>query len=97
MIQTSGSAVNILTEDDFGITYYIENAQQFWSGTFRHTFHTLQLLVRQKKLTILYCGPSNLTPEIDDILRLPSDGSATLSVLDTALRRFVYLCASYHG
>jgi hypothetical protein len=46
---------------------------------------------------ILYCGLSNPTPEIDDVLRLPSDGSATLSVLDTALRRFISLCASYHG
>ncbi|KAG8216067.1 hypothetical protein J3R82DRAFT_8067 [Butyriboletus roseoflavus] len=65
MIQTSVSAVNMLAEDDFGITYYIENAQQFWS-------------------------------ELDDILRLPSDDSATLTMLDTALRRFVSLCASYH-
>lgn len=36
-------------------------------------------------------------PELDDVLRVPSDGSATLSMLDTALRRFVSLCASYHG
>lgn len=35
--------------------------------------------------------------ELDDVLRVPSDGSATLSMLDTALRRFVSLCASYHG
>lgn len=64
-VQTSGSKVNILAEDDFGIVYLIENAQQFWS-------------------------------ELDDVLRVPSDGSATLSMLDTALRRFVSLCASYH-
>ena len=44
MIQAVDSAVNMLAEDDLGITYYIENAQQFWSGTFRHTLHTLQLL-----------------------------------------------------
>ncbi|KAG1769817.1 hypothetical protein EDD22DRAFT_770686 [Suillus occidentalis] len=55
----------MLAEDDFGIVYLIENAQQFWS-------------------------------ELDDVLRVPSDGSATLSMLDTALRRFVSLCASYH-
>ncbi|KAH7882997.1 hypothetical protein F5I97DRAFT_1978361, partial [Phlebopus sp. FC_14] len=52
-------------EDDMEITYFIENAQQFWS-------------------------------ELDDVLRVPGDGSATLSMLDTALRRFVSLCASYH-
>ncbi|KAG9308274.1 hypothetical protein JVU11DRAFT_12037 [Chiua virens] len=63
MIQTS-PAVNMLAEDEFGITYFIENAQQFWS-------------------------------ELDDILRF-SGGSATLSMLDSALRRFVSLCASYH-
>ncbi|KAF8452541.1 hypothetical protein L210DRAFT_3518904 [Boletus edulis BED1] len=65
MIQTLDSAVNMLAEDHLGITYYIENAQQFWS-------------------------------ELDDILRLPSDGSATLSMLDTTFRRFASLCASYH-
>ncbi|KAG1737559.1 uncharacterized protein EDB91DRAFT_1140617 [Suillus paluster] len=65
LVQTSGSKVNMLAEDDFGIVYLIENAQQFWS-------------------------------ELDDVLRVPSDGSATLSMLDTALRRFVSLCASYH-
>ncbi|OAX33796.1 hypothetical protein K503DRAFT_775213 [Rhizopogon vinicolor AM-OR11-026] len=65
LVQTLGSKVNMLAEDDFGIVYLIENAQQFWS-------------------------------ELDDVLRVPSDGSATLSMLDTALRRFVSLCASYH-
>ncbi|KAG2095686.1 uncharacterized protein F5147DRAFT_717800 [Suillus discolor] len=65
LVQTSESKVNMLAEDDFGIVYLIENAQQFWS-------------------------------ELDDVLRVPSDGSATLSMLDTALRRFVSLCASYH-
>ncbi|KAG2136004.1 hypothetical protein DEU56DRAFT_363556 [Suillus clintonianus] len=65
LVQTSGSKVNMLAEDDFGIVYLIENAQQFWS-------------------------------ELDDVLRVPSDGSVTLSMLDTALRRFVSLCASYH-
>lgn len=65
LVQTSESKVNMLAEDDFGIVYLIENAQQFWS-------------------------------ELDDVLRVPSDGSATLSMLDTALRRFMSLCASYH-
>lgn len=50
MIQTSDSVVNMLAEDGFGITYYIENAQQFWSGTFRHSFHTLQLFVIRRNL-----------------------------------------------
>lgn len=45
---------------------------------------------------ILYRDHS-IALELDDILRLPSDDSATLSMLDTTLRRFVSLCASYHG
>lgn len=49
MIQTLDSAVNILAEDDFGITYFIENAQQFWSGTFSSRA-TLQHFGYQKKL-----------------------------------------------
>ncbi|KAF9238935.1 hypothetical protein BU15DRAFT_88179 [Melanogaster broomeanus] len=65
MVPPSHSTANILAEDDFGIIYFIDNPQQFWS-------------------------------ELDDVLRLPSDGSATLSMLDTAFRRFVSLCASYH-
>lgn len=94
MIQTSDSAVNMLAEDDFGITYYIENAQQFWSGTFRHTLHTSWL--SEETYHIIYHDLS-ITLELDDILRLPSDDSATLSMLDAALRRFASLCASYHG
>lgn len=46
---------------------------------------------------ILFHGLSVRPTELDDILRLPTDGSATLSMLDTTLRRFVSLCASYHG
>lgn len=34
MVQSSDSAVNMLAEDDLGITYFIENAQQFWAGGF---------------------------------------------------------------
>jgi len=34
--------------------------------------------------------------ELEDILRVPSDNTATLSMLDAALHRFVALCASYH-
>ncbi|KAH7912871.1 hypothetical protein BJ138DRAFT_1082828 [Hygrophoropsis aurantiaca] len=65
LVHASDSKVNMLAEDDFGIIYLIENAQQFWS-------------------------------ELDDVLRIPNDGSATLSMLDAALRRFVSLCSSYH-
>ncbi|KAI6038587.1 hypothetical protein EDC04DRAFT_2868267 [Pisolithus marmoratus] len=63
LVQTSETAVNLLAQDEFGIVYYIENAQQFWS-------------------------------ELDDLLRVPAE--ATLSLLDTTLRRFVSLCASCH-
>lgn len=49
----------------------------------------------QKTYCILHRGLS-IALELDDVLRLPSD-VATLSMLDTTLRRFVSLCASYHG
>jgi hypothetical protein len=38
LVQTSGSKVNMLAEDDFGIVYLIENAQQFWSGALYRMF-----------------------------------------------------------
>lgn len=63
LVQTSETAVNLLAEDEFGIVYFIQNAQQFWS-------------------------------ELDDLLRVPAE--VTLSLLDTTLRRFTSLCASYH-
>ncbi|KAI6112359.1 hypothetical protein EDD17DRAFT_1595623 [Pisolithus thermaeus] len=63
LVQASETAVNLLAQDDFGIVYFIQNAQQFWS-------------------------------ELDDLLRVPAE--VTLSLLDTTLRRFVSLCASYH-
>ncbi|EGO01185.1 hypothetical protein SERLA73DRAFT_105792 [Serpula lacrymans var. lacrymans S7.3] len=65
IVQTIGSKVNMLMEDEFGIVYLIENAQQFWS-------------------------------ELEDILRIPGGNTATLSMLDASLRRFISLCASYH-
>ncbi|KAH9474650.1 Protein dip1 [Psilocybe cubensis] len=52
-------------EDDLGIVYLIESAQQFWS-------------------------------ELDDTLQLAEDEPPTLSMLDTTLRRFMALCATYH-
>ena len=60
-------------------------------------FVTGNFWLSEETYCILCRGLSITTPEIDDILRFPSDGSATLSVLDTAFRRFVSLCASYHG
>ncbi len=35
--------------------------------------------------------------ELEDSLQLPTDNSATLSILDSALRRFLSLSAAYHG
>ncbi|KII91657.1 hypothetical protein PLICRDRAFT_136034 [Plicaturopsis crispa FD-325 SS-3] len=52
-------------EDELGIVYLIENAQQFWS-------------------------------EIDDILLIPDSSSTTLARLDSSLKRFLSVCASYH-
>lgn len=34
--------------------------------------------------------------ELEDILKLPSDNAPTLSLLDSTLRRFISLCATYH-
>ncbi|KIM41429.1 hypothetical protein M413DRAFT_18955 [Hebeloma cylindrosporum] len=52
-------------QDDLGIVYHIESAQQFWS-------------------------------ELEDVLRLPEDDAPTLEMLDSTLRRFIALCATYH-
>lgn len=93
MIQNSDSAVNMLADDDLGITYYIENAQQFWSGPFRHT----PIPCNSEETHCILSHGLSIALELDDTLRLPSDDSATLPMLDTALRRSVSLCASYHG
>jgi hypothetical protein len=34
---------------------------------------------------------------LEDALRLPEDDAPTLSMLDSTLRRFIALCATYHG
>jgi hypothetical protein len=34
--------------------------------------------------------------ELEDIVHIPTDNAPTLSLLDSALRRFVSLCTSYH-
>lgn len=68
-------------EDDIGIVYLIENAQQFWSG--------------EVFAVVLYPGFNVLAIELEDILPLPN--APTLSRLDSTLRRFVSFCATYHG
>ena len=69
-------------QDELGIVYLIDTAQQFWSGT----------------LLLLFLGPySNHAVELEDILVLPDDEVPTLSLLDATLRRFLVLCATYHG
>ena len=69
-------------QDDLGIVYLIDTAQQFWSGM----------------LLLLMLGLySNLDVELEDILDLPDNEAPTLSLLDATLRRFLVLCATYHG
>ena len=39
----------------------------------------------------------SLIIELEDVVHIPSDKAPTLSLLDSALKRFIALCASYHG
>lgn len=39
----------------------------------------------------------SLIIELEDVVHIPSDNAPTLSLLDSALKRFISLCASYHG
>lgn len=55
LVQTSGSKVNMLAEDDFGIVYLIENAQQFWSGALYHMFRVSFGHGKRLELTIEGC------------------------------------------
>jgi len=71
-------------DDEVGIVYLIETAQQFWSGELY-----LDHCVR--------CTHSNITSELEDVLKLPSNEYQTLVLLDAALRRFLSLCSAYHG
>lgn len=77
---------NIMDDSDFGfgIVYLIENAQQFWSGAYLLSL-SLSLLSLAKSAPV----------ELEDILHLPTDPS--LPCLDSTLKRFTSLCASYHG
>lgn len=74
----------LVAEDPLGIVYLIEDSQQFWSGT------------------CWSCASfgencNSLHPELEDIVHIPNDNAPTLSLLDSALKRFISLCASYHG
>lgn len=35
--------------------------------------------------------------ELEDVIHIPSESAPTLSMLDSGLKRFMSLCASYHG
>lgn len=45
----------------------------------------------------LYDCLINGSLELEDLLRMPNDNAPTLSLLDSTLRRFLTLCATYHG
>ena len=84
--QNASTRVPGLTmQDEFGIVYLIETAQQFWSGA-------LSCPSSVYTTTILICFV-----ELEDILDLPEDHTHTLSLLDATLRRFLVLCSTYHG
>lgn len=68
--------------DVFGVIYIIENAQQFWSGAHLHLYITARWFMVSDA-------------ELEDMLNI-SDG-LTLERLDATLRRFISLCAAYHG
>jgi hypothetical protein len=53
MIQSSDSAVNLLAEDDFGIVYFIESPQQFWSGTFYTQMPLIPRILSEKAHRII--------------------------------------------
>ncbi|KAK2460866.1 hypothetical protein APHAL10511_007336 [Amanita phalloides] len=55
-------------------------------------------LPMEDELGIVYLieTPQHFWSELEDSLQLPTDNSATLSLLDSALRRFLSLCATYH-
>lgn len=51
-----------------------------------------------RSLTPPILGPFiNRCVELEDVLCLPEDETPTLSLLDATLRRFLVLCATYHG
>jgi hypothetical protein len=78
----------ITMEDDLGIVYLIENAQQFWSGELSQPNPLAE--------STNFLVASGWT-ELEDILNLPDDDAPTLSLLDSTLKRFLSLCATYHG
>jgi hypothetical protein len=83
MADVSTLPVPALTmEDELGIVYVVENAPQFWSGTYT---------ALQYVKVSLNC----VNIELDDILRLPRE--PTLQHLDGTLKRYLALCSAYHG
>ena len=83
LVPTQDSDV-LVVEDPLGIVYLIENSQQFWSGM-------LSLSATSNRVLIFFIT------ELEDVVHIPSDKAPTLSLLDSALKRFIALCASYHG
>ena len=69
------------TMDAFGAVYIIENAQQFWAG--------------KSQIVSYWTLHWSVHVELEEILQIPQD--STLSRLDSTLRSFISLCASYHG
>lgn len=67
--------------DGFGIVYLIENAQEFWSGPLWRHPHMRSL--------------ADVQTELEDILKIPEN--ASLSLLDSTLKRSLTFCASHHG
>lgn len=76
----------ITMEDDLGIVYLVDNAQQFWSGV---------LVSKVLEKAVKYLTKSFL--ELEDILVIPKEAIPTLEQLDLTLKRSLSLCAAYHG
>lgn len=69
-------------EDDQGIVFLVENAQQFWSGM----WYSLICYFFFRRRT-----------ELEDTLNFQTNEPPTLSLLDSTLMKFLGLCAAYHG
>lgn len=56
------------------------------------------VLVVEDPLGIVYLieNSQQFWSELEDVVHIPSDNAPTLSLLDSALKRFISLCASYH-
>ena len=79
---------NVLAAGDpLGIVYHIEDSHQFWLGEPRI------IIVEAKPVNLIV----KLDIELEDVIHIPSESTPTLSMLDSALKRFMSLCTSYHG